>query len=170
MSDLATAVKILEWVRENHPELIPADAKIREANFEEDTKRARDAVIELADGNLIPVGYRCEHIGSGKKVKIRAVKEGQWTELDKIQSGDCCAWYAYAWHDDKGRIFTFALINIKAMREQGWFEHKKVHDRWFWRQGKWDEVSFYIYRYLHWLKDDGFVILDVTFPQKEDLP
>lgn len=166
MSDLDTAVKILKWVQSVSPDLIPADASIRPADFDEDTKRARDAVIELANGGTIPVGYRCEHAGDGCKVKIRSVQQGQRTELDKIQGGDCCAWYVYAWHDDKG-IVSFALIDIRAMREKGWFDPKRIRDAWSWRHGKWDQLSGYIFRYLHWLRDDGFVLFESSIDRRE---
>src|SRR5581483_12473515 len=102
----------------------------------------------------------------GCKVKIRSVQQGQRTQLDKIQGGDCCAWYVYAWHDDKG-IVSFALIDIRAMREKGWFDPKRIRDPWSWRHGKWDQLSGYIFRYLHWLRDDGFVLFESSIDRKE---
>jgi hypothetical protein len=158
MSDRTTAVKILEWIRANYPALILANASIREATDAEDKQRARDAVIDIPDADSIPVGYRSERGDGGKWVKIRSVKEGQPTELDKIRSGDCCQWYLYAWRDNRG-IYAFALIDIMAMHEQGWFDESKVRNNFYWRQGMWDPLSGYIKRYLDWLKDDGFVLL-----------
>jgi hypothetical protein len=72
--------------------------------------------------------------------------------------GDCCQWYLYAWRDNRG-IYAFALIDIMAMHEQGWFDESKVRNNFYWRQGMWDPLSGYIKRYLDWLKDDGFVLL-----------
>jgi hypothetical protein len=168
MKDREAAVKILNWMKDIRTDLIPEGASVRLASDEEDQHHATDAVIVLPDSE-IRVGYRNMSDKGPRKFKIRAMNEGFNTELDKIQSGDCCRWYLCSWYDEKG-ICGVALINLEAMRLAGDFAHEVVKAGWKWKVDQPDLLTAFIYRYLHWVRDDGYILFEHNFPREPEPP
>jgi hypothetical protein len=160
--DRDTAVEILAWIQTCRPDLIPKDAEIRTATDEEDQHHATDAVIVFKSGVETQVGFRTSSEKGSKRFKIRFESEGYQTELEKIRSGDC-NWYLCAWHDEKG-TYSFALLDIDAMRKAGDFENEAVNGNGKWRFQRWDAQTSYIYRYMTSVEQDGYVLFEQTKP------
>ncbi len=88
--------------------------KIEIANPKEDMEQATDLKIEVTGGN---VGVRIRRDTSFRDFTIRAYKNGNRTEIDKLREG-YCNWYLYCWtRNDK--ITDWILLDINKMREKG---------------------------------------------------
>lgn len=92
--------------------------KIRPSDFREDTKESTDLVIEVKGGKIATRirNYTKEHY---RDLTIRTkVSINPETEIDKLRKG-WCDWYFYVWLNDKEKVTSWILVDLKEIREIG---------------------------------------------------